>query len=120
MVGVLAKDDHAHVFRRSQLQRPQRPGRENHGPGIQALTQKAQQLLPGDAAEKPIDQRLPARRHGPVGRVAARKLIGPAHLNNAASASPGSLARMNASPTRKAWTPAARKVATSSRVAMPD
>ena len=42
------------------------------------------------------------------------------HANSAASAAPGSGARMKASPTRKACTPASRMRCTSSRSRMPD
>ena len=44
------------------------------------------------------------------GEALAQRIGRDVHANSAASATPGSGARMKASPTRKAWTPAARRV----------
>jgi hypothetical protein len=76
VVRVLAQDDHAHFLGRCQLQRTQRLRREDHRAGLQALVQEGQQLLARGPGEKVLDQRLPSRRHGPVGRVGGLQLVG--------------------------------------------
>ena len=57
--------------------------------------------------------------HDSTGDALAGGAAQRAQANSAASAAPGSAARMNASPTRNAWTPCARIVATSAGARMP-
>lgn len=105
VVRVLPEDDDADFFWRRQIERTQWLRRKNYRSGVEPLLQKAQKPLPGRARKERVDERLPAGRNLPRRRVGTHQLIDwqPAtHLNKSASASPGSFARMNASPTKKA------------------
>ncbi|OJV60498.1 MAG: hypothetical protein BGO36_00180 [Burkholderiales bacterium 68-10] len=77
VVGVLPEDDHAHRLGRRQLQRAQRLGRIDGGPGGQAGLQKIAQPPPLGAAQKAPHQRLPAggqriQPGGPGGKGGSR------------------------------------------------
>ncbi|MNL28736.1 hypothetical protein D3C87_1503940 [compost metagenome] len=76
MVRVLPQDDHAHGVGRGEVERAQRLGRKNRGPGLQARLQESQQRLPARIGKEGVHQRLPAGCHRPVGRVGALQLRG--------------------------------------------
>lgn len=71
VVRVLPQDDHAHLVGRREFQRAQRARRKDDGPGLEPRLQESPQLAAHRSLKECLHQRLPARRHGPVGGVSA-------------------------------------------------
>ncbi|CAM8633960.1 hypothetical protein MCEZEM1_03425 [Comamonadaceae bacterium] len=132
MVRVLPEDDHSDGVQRRELQRTQWLRRKNDRARRQTLPEECEQPLAHSAREKWIGDSLPtrmnrpppgisrlqlrARKSWPAPVIRQQRKLHAGQPNSASSASPGSGARMNASPTRNAFTPAAPMRKTSSRV----
>ena len=132
MVGVLPEDDHSDGVQRRELQGTHWLRRKNDRARRQALLQESEKPVAHRAREKWIGDSLPTRMNRPPPGISRLQLrarkscpapfirqqreLHAGQPNSASSASPGSGARMNASPTRNAFTPAAPMRKTSSRV----